>query len=213
MSSLLDETTTWAEFGKQYFDRRITKAITKHLGLERPTLVQSKGIPVALEGKDVLVRARTGSGKTLCYALPMVQRVLREVEKGGDHRPLRGVVLVPSKELCVQVHAVIASLLSFSYDVLTAEHVIPGQTYMKAELPTILVSTPGSLLKLLSQKGGKKSSSSPGGGLTGGLIMLVVDEADLMFSFGYEDDMKSVCDMFPSKYQSILVSATLSEEV
>merc|ERR550537_330383 len=109
-SALLDDSTTWADFGKKHLDRRISKALTETLGLERPTLVQARGIPVALEGKDLLCRARTGSGKTLCYAVPMVQRLLAASEAGGDgcRAPLRGLVLVPTKELCAQVHSVVA---------------------------------------------------------------------------------------------------------
>merc|ERR1719310_1925676 len=94
-SALLDDTITWAEFGKKHLDRRVTKALTETLGLQRPTLVQSRGIPVALEGKDLLCRARTGSGKTLCYSIPLVQRLLAESEAatGASRAPLRGVVL------------------------------------------------------------------------------------------------------------------------
>merc|ERR1719409_2058320 len=99
MGSLLDETTTWAELGQRLLDRRVSKAITQTLGLERPTLVQSRGIPVALEGKDVLCRARTGSGKTLCYGVPLIQRLLAEGEaSSGSLSPLRGIILVPTKE-------------------------------------------------------------------------------------------------------------------
>merc|ERR550532_1322492 len=107
-SALLDETITFTEFGRRHLDPRLAKAITVTLGLERPTLVQSRGIPVALEGKDLLCRARTGSGKTLCYAVPLVQRLLAAAEASGSPTPLGGLVLVPTKELVVQVHGVIS---------------------------------------------------------------------------------------------------------
>jgi len=200
--TLLDDSVTWAEFGKKHLDRRISKALTETLGLERPTLVQSRGIPVALEGKDLLCRARTGSGKTLCYAVPMVQRLL-----GGATGPMRGLVLVPTKELVAQVHGVFSALLAFCYEVLTVEPLLSGQKYLKAELPTMLVTTPSSLLALTKQRHG---SMRP---LSETLRIFVVDEADLMFSFGYEEDVKSLCAVMPSTYQAILVSATLSEEV
>eukprot|EP00927_Polykrikos_kofoidii_P006240 TRINITY_DN12537_c1_g1_i1.p1 TRINITY_DN12537_c1_g1~~TRINITY_DN12537_c1_g1_i1.p1 ORF type:complete len:735 (-),score=185.10 TRINITY_DN12537_c1_g1_i1:108-2312(-) len=201
-SQLLDDTTTWAEFGKRHLDRRVTKALTQTLGLERPTLVQSRGIPVALEGKDLLCRARTGSGKTLCYAVPMVQRLLGEVET-----PMRGLILVPTKELIAQVHGVVSAVLSFCFDMLSVEPLISGKKYMKAELPSMLVTTPSSILALVKQR---KGSMRP---LSETLQCLVADEADLMFSFGYEDDMRALCALMPSTYQAILVSATLSEEV
>lgn len=205
MGTLLDETTTWAEFGQKHLDRRLTKALTKTLKLERPTLVQTKGIPIALQGKDVLCRARTGSGKTLAYGVPMVQILLTDTE-AGNHTPVRGLVLVPTKELCAQVHGVFSSLLSFCFETLTVEALLPGQKYLKAELPTVLITTPSSALTLFQQR--KKSRP-----LSETLKMLIVDEADLMFSFGYEEATKKLCTMLPSTYQAMLVSATLSEEV
>jgi ATP-dependent RNA helicase DDX56/DBP9 len=208
MGSLLDETVTWAEFGRRYLDRRVSKAVTKTLGLERPTLVQSRGIPVALEGKDLLCRARTGSGKTLCYSIPLIHRLLTDSEaSSGSLSPLRGIILVPTKELVAQVHGVVMSLLSFCFDVISAAALLSGEKYMKAELPTILVTTPSSLVLLLKQR---KSSMQP---LASTLKTFIIDEADLMFSFGYEDDMRSLCAYMPSTYQAMLFSATLSEEV
>lgn len=206
-STLLDETVTFAEFGRRHLDPRLAKAVTVTLGLDRPTLVQSQGIPVALEGKDLLCRARTGSGKTLCYGIPLVQRLLVDASSKGTAGPLGGLILVPSKELVVQVHGVITQLLAFSFDVLTAEPLLSGQKYAKAELPSILVTTPSALMALLNQKRG---SMPP---LAELLKVFVVDEADLMFSFGYEDDMRALCVLLPATYQAMLVSATLSEEV
>jgi len=156
-----------------------------------------------IEGKDLLCRARTGSGKTLCYAVPLVQRLLST----GSSNTLCGLVLVPSKELIVQVHQVINSLLSFCFDVLTVDCLLPGQKYMKSEMPSMLVTTPSSLLALLKQR---KARMQP---LAASLKILVVDEADLMFSFGYEEDMRALCGLMPATYQAVLVSATLSEEV
>lgn len=99
---LLDISTTFEEFGNKYLDRRLTKAIISTLGLHHPTLVQSSAIPLILEGKDVLARARTGSGKTLAYCLPLLQKLLEQPE-GNSLPPLQGCILVPSRELCIQV--------------------------------------------------------------------------------------------------------------
>merc|ERR1719478_618226 len=87
----------------------------------------------------------------------MVQRLLAEAggaKAGGAALPLQGLVLVPTKELIVQVHSVVTSLLSFCYDVLTVEQLLSGQKYMKAELPSILVTTPSSVLALIKQRQG-----------------------------------------------------------
>ncbi|CAJ1426499.1 unnamed protein product [Effrenium voratum] len=207
MGSLLDETTTWAEFGKQHLDRRLAKALTDTLQLKHPTLVQSRGIPVALEGKDLLCRARTGSGKTLCYAVPLVQRLLQLEAQGLA--PLSGLILVPTKELIAQVHGVVTTLLTFCFDVLSVDVLLSGAKYTKAELPTMLVTTPSSLLALAKQRQAKATMRP----LADTLKIMILDEADLMFSFGYEEDVKSLCALMPPKYQAMLVSATLSDEV
>ncbi|CAE7732441.1 dbp9 [Symbiodinium pilosum] len=172
-------------------------------------LVQSRGIPVALEGKDLLCRARTGSGKTLCYAIPLVQRLLQEVEAKGAATPLSGLILVPTKELIAQVHRVVTSLLTFCFDVLTVDILLSGEKYSKAELPVMLVTTPSSLLALVKQRQARGAMRA----LSETLKVLILDEADLMFSYGYEDDVKALCALMPAKYQAMLVSATLSEEV
>merc|ERR1719253_1293821 len=88
---------SWEEFGKTHLDRRVARAISK-LGFVSPTPVQETVIPRAIEGKDVLARARTGTGKTLAYAVPAVERML-----AGACKKLSGVILVPSRELCLQV--------------------------------------------------------------------------------------------------------------
>lgn len=103
---LLDLSISFANFGARYLDGRLTRAITRTLGLEHPTLVQSATIPLILEGKDVLARARTGSGKTLAYTLPIIQRILEGLQKSDTAQsalPLQACVLLPTRELCVQV--------------------------------------------------------------------------------------------------------------
>lgn len=103
-SGLLDLSVPFSDFGERFLDRRLTKAVLTTLNLKYPTLVQSKAIPLILQGKDILARARTGSGKTLAYILPMVQQILtRTTELTEPTLPLQGCVLVPTKELCAQV--------------------------------------------------------------------------------------------------------------
>merc|ERR1719218_77513 len=99
------------------------------------------------------------------------------------------------------------SLLAFCFDVISTAALLSGEKYMKAELPTVLVTTPSSLVSLVKQR---KSSMQP---LAKTLKILIIDEADLMFSYGYEDDMRALCGLMPSTYQAMLFSATLSEEV
>eukprot|EP00397_Hematodinium_sp_SG-2012_P020926 GEMP01021591.1.p1 GENE.GEMP01021591.1~~GEMP01021591.1.p1 ORF type:complete len:703 (+),score=196.11 GEMP01021591.1:55-2109(+) len=192
-----DDIPSWKDFGQRHFDPRITKALTKTLNLQRPTFVQYKAIPVCLRGQDVMCKAVTGSGKTLAYLVPLVHRILT------DPGSMRGLIIVPTKELSVQVHQVCSSLLAFCFDVLTVDYLLPGQKYMKAELPSILVASPSSVVALMNDRNIKLSS----------LRMLVVDEADLLFSFGYEEDMRNLARELPQTYQAMLCSATLSTEV
>jgi len=79
------------------------------LGFVKPTLIQEKAIPLLLSGKDLLARARTGSGKTIAYVLPLLQRVLQ----GGSGGGVKGVILVPTRELSEQVYGVIRSLTKY----------------------------------------------------------------------------------------------------
>ncbi|XP_062565145.1 probable ATP-dependent RNA helicase DDX56 [Armigeres subalbatus] len=194
-------------FHQMELDDRILKGIAK-LGWLCPTLIQEKAIPLLLEGKDVLVRARTGSGKTAAFSIPIIQKILNHKREAKEQQTTV-VVLAPSKDLCHQISKVIEDLtikcgrlvrcvdLSTKVDKVALKH-------MLAERPDIVVSTPAKLVAQL-QEGNLSVKDS--------LQTLVVDEADLMFTFGFENDLKSVLDYFPSVHQSILASATLEKDV
>lgn len=167
-----------------------------------------KAIPLALEGKDLLARARTGSGKTAAYAIPIIQRILTAKQSVGEQN-VRALVLVPTKELGRQVQTMIKQLTAFcSRDVRVAD--VSGKADVSAqrpilmEKPDVVVATPSRLLAHLSAQNLVLHSS---------LEMLVVDEADLLFSFGFEADLKNSLCHLPKIYQSFLMSATLSDDV
>ena len=178
--------TTFAALG---IDLRLVKAVRK-LGLEKPTPVQARCIPLALQGKDVLARAPTGSGKTLAYAIPLLHKLLAQRERAGAQisgAGVGGVVLVPTRELCQQVHGVLRSLLGHA-GVGGVRAAPLGDRADAAALaaeaaPDVLVATPSQLLQSLRGGGGG------GGGVRLGesLHTLVVDEADLLLSYGYGD--------------------------
>jgi ATP-dependent RNA helicase DDX56/DBP9 len=105
-------------------DDRLLKAVAK-LGWARPTLIQEKAIPLVLEGKDVLLRAGTGSGKTAVYALPLLQKILTSKSGGSSEATVRGVVLVPSKELSSQATKNLKA--SPPTDLLTLPHLLVVQ--------------------------------------------------------------------------------------
>ncbi|KAL3041845.1 hypothetical protein OYC64_019927 [Pagothenia borchgrevinki] len=194
-------------FHEMGFDDRLLKAVAD-LGWSQPTLIQEKAIPLALEGKDLLARARTGSGKTAAYAIPVIQRILASKQSVREQE-VRALILVPTKELGQQVQAMMRQLTMYcSRDVRVAD--ITGKADLSAqrpilmEKPDVVVGTPSRVLAHLSAQNLVLHSS---------LEMLVVDEADLLFSFGFEADLKNLLCHLPNIYQSFLMSATLTEDV
>ncbi|CAB1418392.1 unnamed protein product [Pleuronectes platessa] len=194
-------------FHEMGLDDRLLKAVAD-LGWSQPTLIQEKAIPLALEGKDILARARTGSGKTAAYAMPVIQRILASKQSVRE-QDVRALVLVPTKELGRQVQTMMRQLTAFcSRDVRVAD--ISGKADLSSqrpilmEKPDVIVGTPSRVLAHLNAQNLVLHSS---------LEMLVVDEADLLFSFGFEADLKNLLCHLPKIYQSFLMSATLTEDV
>uniref|UniRef100_A0A7N8XJG3 Probable ATP-dependent RNA helicase DDX56 n=1 Tax=Mastacembelus armatus TaxID=205130 RepID=A0A7N8XJG3_9TELE len=199
--------TDRVQFHEMGLDDRVLKAVAD-LGWSEPTLIQEKAIPLALEGKDLLARARTGSGKTAAYAVPVIQRILASKQSVRE-QDVRALVLVPTKELGQQVQAMVRQLTAYcSRDVRVAD--VSGKADLSAqrpilmEKPDVVVGTPSRVLAHLNAQNLVLHSS---------LEMLVVDEADLIFSFGFEADLKKLLCHLPKIYQSFLMSATLSEDV
>lgn len=194
------------EFHEMGLDDRLLKALAD-LSWAHPTLIQEKAIPLALEGKDLLARARTGSGKTAAYAIPLIQRILTSKQTVRE-QAVRALVLVPTKELGQQVQTMIRQLTaSCSRDVRVAD--ISGKTDISAqkpilmEKPDIVVGTPSRVQAHISAQNLMLSS----------LEVLVIDEADLLFSFGFEVDLKNLLCHLPKIYQAFLMSATLNDDV
>ncbi|XP_068190270.1 probable ATP-dependent RNA helicase DDX56 [Antennarius striatus] len=194
-------------FHEMGLDDRLLKAVAD-LGWSQPTLIQEKAIPLALEGKDVLSRARTGSGKTAAYAVPVIQRILASKQCVRE-QDVRALILVPTKELGQQVQTMIRQLTAYcSRDVRVAD--VSGKADLSSqrpilmEKPDVVVGTPSRVLAHVAAQNLVLHSS---------LEMLVVDEADLLFSFGFEADLKNLLCHLPKIYQSFLMSATFSEDV
>jgi len=191
------------------------------MGHARPTLVQAKCLPLAIDsGRDVLVRARTGSGKTLAYCLPLLQKILRNNSDGRSNSADKGVgaiILVPTRELCDQVRATLDSLTYYCDDVVSnvvlfagrgrkeARHERERQEAALRDRPDVVVATPAGLLVHLR--------SGALGGLKRSVETLVVDEADLVLSFGYSNDIAEIVKSLPRICQGFIMSATLSPEV
>ncbi|XP_014287185.2 probable ATP-dependent RNA helicase DDX56 [Halyomorpha halys] len=194
-------------FHEMGLDDRILKAIAK-VGWIEPTAIQEKAIPLILEGKDVLVKARTGSGKTGAFAVPIIQKIL-SIKQESNVSGVLALILAPSKELSRQIFNNIQQLLIKCSQVIKVVDISPQvevgtQRAVLKNPPEIVVSTPGRAV--LHLKAGNFC-------LDPSLQILVIDEADLVFSFGHEEDIKEVMRYLPRVYQAILASATLTEEV
>jgi len=200
---------TFASLG---LDARILKAMRK-MGFETPTAVQARCIPLALEGKDLLARAPTGSGKTVAYAAPLLQQILTELDLSSEpHADVRALILVPTRELCNQVHATVSSLLAYAAGAVSVAHVA-GDEPLEAQrarlapgsLPHVIIATPARLLQHL-RAGSLRLRE-------GALSWLVVDEADLLQSYGYAPDLEAIGPLLPPCVQTLLMSATLTPDL
>jgi ATP-dependent RNA helicase RhlE len=159
-----------------------------------PTPIQHKSIPVAIEGKDIIGIAQTGTGKTLAFGLPMIQRL---AELKGQ-----GLVLVPTRELALQVEQTlqkIGSPLNVRTAVLIGGEPIARQIRSLARRPHILVATPGRLLDHLQQKSVNLNE----------VKILVLDEADRMFDMGFAVQLNQILKQVPKARQTLLFSATM----
>ncbi|NP_001084622.1 DEAD-box helicase 56 L homeolog [Xenopus laevis] len=195
------------QFHELGLDDRLLKSIAD-LGWAKPTLIQEKAIPLALEGKDLLARARTGSGKTASYSIPIIQNLL-QAKMMVSEQAIRVIILVPTKELGQQVQQMIRQLTVYcARDIKVAD--ISGQADISAqrpilmEKPDIVVGTPSRVLTHITQQTICVRDT---------LQALVIDEADLIFSFGFEEDLKNLLCQLPKIFQSFLMSATFSEDV
>ncbi|KAJ5089652.1 ATP-dependent RNA helicase dbp9 [Penicillium argentinense] len=188
-------------------DSRLRQALIKEK-FTKPTLVQAKAIPLALEGKDILARAKTGSGKTAAYILPVLQSILQQKSANPALKATTGLVLVPTRELAEQVQKVITSFTAFcGKDVrsinLTQKVSDAVQRTMLADFPDLIISTPTRVLANVNNSALSLEK----------LSYLVIDEADLVLSYGYEDDINILSKAIPRGVQTFLMSATLTSEV
>ncbi|KNA11896.1 hypothetical protein SOVF_130680 [Spinacia oleracea] len=191
-------------------DPRLLRALIKK-GIKKPTPIQRVAIPLILEGKDVVARAKTGSGKTFAYLLPMLQKLL--LDSGSNKRLApSSFILVPTRELCHQVYSEVTSIIELCKAQLKAVQLIRGMTaaQMKQTMsgpPDILVSTPACVLTCL------KAGILQPKAIQDSLSMLVLDEADLLLNYGHGDDLRSLTAHVPKRCQCLLMSATPSADV
>ena len=173
-----------------------------------PTPVQQEFIPAALTGQDIWVTAPTGSGKTVAYALPLIEKLTRSglsqsIQEGRNQRALQSLVLVPTRELAIQVGQAFMSL-SAHLGKLCKITVVFGGVSINPQMmglrggTDILIATPGRLLDLLDHNALKLSQ----------VQTLVLDEADKLLELGFQDELGQILAKLPHKRQNLFLSAT-----
>ncbi|MCM8624612.1 DEAD/DEAH box helicase [Accumulibacter sp.] len=177
-------------------------------GYTEPTPIQEQAIPIVLSGQDLMGGVQTGTGKTAAFALPLLQRLLPFANGSPSpaRHPVRVLMLAPTRELAIQVHE---SVRTYSRYVPVRTACVYGGVDIKPQIAEIrrgvevLVATPGRLLDLVEQRCLNFTS----------VQALVLDEADRMLDMGFIPDVTRIINLLPAQRQSLLFSATFSEEI
>lgn len=192
-------------FAKLGLSAPILKAVTE-LGYSQPTEIQKQAIPIILSGRDLMAAAQTGTGKTAAFVLPILEKLSADSESALRGRSIRALILAPTRELAVQVElniAQYAKYLNLSSLVVYGGVDSEAQKEKLEQGVDILVATPGRLLDMAYQRALFFDD----------LEILVLDEADRMLDMGFINDLNKIIDRLPRHRQSLLFSATLTDDV
>jgi ATP-dependent RNA helicase RhlE len=182
----------------------LLRAISEQ-GYTEPTPIQTKAIPVILDGRDILAGAQTGTGKTAGFTLPMLQR-LSQTQTNQSRRKIRTLILTPTRELAAQVGD---SVKTYSKYLPLKSTIVFGGVKINPQIQKlrdgvdILIATPGRLLDHVSQKTIDLSN----------IEILILDEADRMLDMGFIRDIRKILALMPKQRQNLLFSATFSEDI
>jgi ATP-dependent RNA helicase DeaD len=178
----------------------IKKAV-KNLGFEEPTPIQSLTIPEILKGKDIIGQAQTGTGKTVSYGIPLLEKIFL-----SDRSP-QAIVICPTRELSIQVAEELVKLSSFMKKIsilpIYGGQSIGRQIRVLNKGVHIVIGTPGRLIDHIKRKTLDLS----------GIETVVLDEADEMLNMGFRDDIESILVNTPQKKQTLLFSATIPKDI
>lgn len=183
----------------------ILRAVSEK-GYTTPTPIQLQAIPPVLEGKDLMGGAQTGTGKTAGFTLPLLQRLMETRKSDGGKRPIRALVLAPTRELAAQVGESIADYgkhLPLRSTVIFGGVKINPQISKLRQGVDILIATPGRLLDHINQRTIDLSQ----------IEILVLDEADRMLDMGFIHDIRKLLAIIPKQKQTLLFSATFSADI
>lgn len=175
-------------------------------GYTKPTPIQAQAIPIVLQGKDLLGCAQTGTGKTAAFSIPVLQLMHNASQQPLGKRPIRTLILTPTRELAIQIGE---SIANYGKNLPLRHRVIFGGVKQHAQVSAlkqgvdILVATPGRLLDLMNQGYVKLNN----------IEYFILDEADRMLDMGFIHDVKKVIAKLPNKRQSLFFSATMPKEI
>lgn len=191
-------------FSKLGLSDALLKSVAEQKYLE-PYPIQQQAIPAILKGKDILGIAQTGSGKTAGFVLPILQQLQDGVSTKNRH--VRALVVVPTRELAIQVNDVFATLGKHLPRPIKTMAVYGGVSINPQMIGLqgveVLVATPGRLLDLISTNAVSLSA----------IKILVLDEADKMLNLGFKEEMTKIFELLPKQRQNLLFSATLSDDL
>ena len=187
-------------FEEMCLHTRIMRAIAE-MGFEQPSPIQAQSIPIAVEGKDMIGQARTGTGKTASFGIPMLQRI------NPKDKNLQAIVLCPTRELAIQSANEIRKLAKFLHGI----KVLPiygGQEISKQIRSLkggvqIVIGTPGRVMDHLRRHTLKPQT----------VDIVVLDEADEMLNMGFREDIETVLEYIPGEHQTVLFSATMPKPI
>lgn len=177
----------------------------KKLGYLKPFPIQEQAVPVILQGKDLMGIAQTGSGKTACFVMPILEKLQNEEVKKG--RNVQVLILVPTRELAIQIDEVFKAFTeNLKRDIRTMA--VYGGVSINPQMKgmfgvEVLIATPGRLLDLIDHNALSIAR----------IQHLVIDEADKMFQLGFGEEMNKLFAMMPVAKQTTLFSATLNDKV
>ncbi|MEG2254598.1 MAG: DEAD/DEAH box helicase, partial [Vagococcus sp.] len=187
------------KFSELKLDKRLLKSI-EAIGFEEATPIQSETIPLALEGKDVIGQAQTGTGKTAAFGLPMLDKI--DTEK----QTLQGLVIAPTRELAIQTQE---ELYRLGKDKRIKVQAVYGGADIGRQIrslknnPHIVVGTPGRMLDHINRRTLKLDT----------VETLVLDEADEMLNMGFLEDIEAIISRVPETRQTLLFSATMPDSI
>ena len=199
--------------GISFLNFNLSKLIIKGLSemeYYTPTKVQEKVIPIVINGHDVLVNSETGSGKTACYLLPIIQKIIISRTSKKNKLIYQALILVPTRELALQCNEMLSKLskyIDLNYIFLCGGMSVENQTNkIKNNLPDIIISTPGRLIDMLYNF---KSINLEN------VNILVLDEADKLLELGFKDEIMEILNIIKKNLnrQTLLFSATLNPKV